>query len=248
MDQNLWRSSFRKSRIPAFSCPECGEGKLELKSGSYQSQEGKHFKDWKKDTDNEDIYEGERFICFLVCDIDPCAEIIAVSGAIGTVEEEVQGHQRLVPALEPKSMYPAPHIFRLSERLKPEVEKALIESFELYWTDKSACANRIRAAVEALLDGYKIPRTTINKKHKRVDLNLSSRIDKFAAKITGHTDALNALRTIGNVGSHKGGSTEEEVLTAYRLLEGVLAELIDKKSVEELKLAKKIVKDKGRLK
>lgn len=249
MDQSLWRSTFKLEKMPAYPCPECGHGKLALRKSSYQTREGEHSKRWKYENQTEDEFEGERFIGFLVCNEEECGEIVAISGCVVTEQiEGPNGSARLVSAVEPMSMYPAPHIIHVSPRLNREMRRSLIKSFGLYWADKSSCANAIRITVERLLDSFKIAKTTVNQKGKRVPLALASRIDKFEAKITGHKAALNALRSIGNVGSHDSETTEEEVLTAYMVLEKVLSELIDKESVQFDKLTKSIVKSKGKIK
>ncbi|WP_425965312.1 DUF4145 domain-containing protein [Rhizobium nepotum] len=74
------------------------------------------------------------------------------------------------------------------------------------------------------------------------------RIDKLEAKKSGHKDALDALRWIGNHASHSGMTSTEVLLAGFELFEGVVAELIDKKSAAKAAMAKLLIKSRGKTK
>jgi hypothetical protein len=79
----------------------------------------------------------------------------------------------------------------------------------------AACANRLRASVETLLNELKIPTQGTSKKAKVFDLNLSQRIDEFKKLDPSQAPTLDALRVVGNVGSHEGTLIQGTILDAY---------------------------------
>jgi hypothetical protein len=111
-----------------------------------------------------------------------------------------------LPLLESRSLCPK----ALGERIDAAAK--------ILWLDPNAAANRIRAAVEVLIDEQGIPREKTTQSGKVVRLGLDSRIAEFKATLPQHADAadlLLAVKWIGNVGSH------EDVLRIPDVLEGV---------------------------
>ncbi len=111
--------------------------------------------------------------------------------------------------IEPLSYYPPPPIIHIPVSCPIEIKTILKKSFGLFWIDLGSCANKIRIAVEALMNYYGID-------HKLV---LHKRVEKFGstnAKVSGY---LIAIKIIGNDGSHHSTVNKGEVLDAYELLE-----------------------------
>ncbi|WP_028136395.1 DUF4145 domain-containing protein [Bradyrhizobium japonicum] len=150
--------------------------------------------------------------------------------------------------LEPENMWPAPPIISV-EQLPKEVRAELQKSFGFYWNDAGACASRMRTSLERLMDHFKVRTITVatdktgRKYRKRLDL--SSRIDKFAAKIRSreYSDMLHALRVVGNVGTHGTKTvTKANLLDAYRLYEHALERLFEDKAESIKEIIKRLYK------
>lgn len=88
-------------------------------------------------------------------------------------------------------------------------------------------ANRIRTAVEYILDDLKIPRK-IPRPRKR--LNLHERIGLLTdPKLEDVKTVLEAVKWIGNTGAHEqGGLGREQVIEGFRMLEHSLSTLYPK--------------------
>ena len=143
--------------------------------------------------------------------------------------------------LKIESAYPAPFVFPLSEKLPNKLSLALKSSFPLYWTDQSACLNRLRTAVELLLDDQNIPRITRTKKGNERRLNLDQRIKLFAQN-SNLLDCLDGLRNIGNLATHDYNKVRhEEALDAYDVIQHVLREIYD---LDDIKNKSKKLKSK----
>lgn len=127
----------------------------------------------------------------------------------------------------------------------------MTQSFALIWSDLNACANRIRATIELLLDSLKISRTQLNKKRKRYNLRLHDRLlllqAKSNGKFKGIADTLLTIKLIGNDGSHSQTElTRSELLDCYELLEDVFEKLYENKEKRLIKIQKRIKKKRGK--
>lgn len=178
-------------------------------------------------------------MCFLVCEVVWCGEIVAVSGISSEQEEPVYGdvdqETDVFTYYYPKSMIPAPYPFRLSKKLSEECRVDLANAFRLLWNDHAACSNKLRMFVEHLLDQLGVPRE-IPKKPK----NLDSRIEKFGEDHPQYMQILHALRHVGNTGSHTAKTTFDDVVQCFILVQAVIKALIDREMDEIYKTAKKL--------
>jgi hypothetical protein len=124
-----------------------------------------------------------KFAMLLDCSNPACGEVVAVSGAgYDILEEDGEGHTKVLGYLDPRSMWPPPPIFRINKRIPQEVVDEIDLSFQMYWADPRVAASRLRTSLERLMDHFKVAKTRVMP-GKRVRLDLSARIDKFAKKI-----------------------------------------------------------------
>jgi hypothetical protein len=103
------------------------------------------------------------FSAWLKCTHSPCGQDVVVSG-IGGVEQ----WQTTDPDGDPDTVYSdyfgprffshTPDIFDLPKKCPKEVKGHLRAGFKLFFSDQSAAANRIRVALENLLDHLSVPR------------------------------------------------------------------------------------------
>ena len=129
--------------------------------------------------------------------------------------------------------------------IKDEVRAAS----SLYWSDVSASANRIRTAVEKILDHKKIKRSKKIQSGKNAGknrrLSLHERIELFKQKDSDLAATMLAIKWLGNAGSHTSDLNEKDLLDAFELLEHVIEELFVEKLKKIRSITKKINKKKG---
>ena len=103
----------------------------------------------------------------------------------------------------------------------------MVAASALLWVDPGAAANRLRFAIEELLTAEGM-RRFVNRDHKRVRLSTHMRIQEFKKYAGSAGDALEAVKWIGNSGSHDDELTATDVLDGVDLLRHALRSLYDK--------------------
>lgn len=246
MNRNLWRIGFDK--LPSWTCPHCQRGLLQPLNNYPHVEETEYSKEEQKQPESEPDWTMERFVALLKCDIAHCGEVVAVAGnRVAELYQDYEARQQnWESVLVPLFVRPAPHIIPVSKNLSPACSTQLRKAFELYWLDKAACANRLRIFVERLMDHFQVPIEGLGNKNKKHRLDLSERIAEFDEMKPGHKDALDALRHVGNYGSHEGKADDDALLDCFELLEDALAELIDEKKALLAAKAKKLIQNKGK--
>lgn len=128
----------------------------------------------------------------------------------------------------------------------PKAVKEAIESASvILWLSPSASANRLRHAVEELLTAKKVKKTTISSSGKRVKIKLHDRIVAFSKTHPDVADALEAVKWIGNGGSHDSDLTVPDVLTGADILDLAIKALYDKSDAALKAKVKAINKARG---
>ncbi|GCE90339.1 hypothetical protein MSKU15_1940 [Komagataeibacter diospyri] len=230
VDRSLWHAEFSRDAIPRFPCPSC-TGRLLADKGSLFIGETAHSIKQRDHDDWEPDWIDQRFSIRLVCPDPDCGEIVLVSGdtiMTETYDDEFPDGCCYEDALRPRAVFPAPPIINIPAASPNDVSHNVKLSFSLFWADKAAAANRLRVAVEYLLDDLKVSRTVIKNK-KTLELSLNNRIEAFGKREPTHTQTLHALRIVGNLGSH-GSIKVGDLLDGYELMENLLDELVNHRS------------------
>lgn len=247
VDITLWVDSFSDLSIPIWPCPRCLHGRILRSEKSVRTIEPKYSKDARSHDAWEPEWITERFVAVLKCDNPKCGEIVVVSGETQIVGEEDEEHGFVyVSQLVPKSIFPAPRIIDVPKETPSQVKREIELAFQLYWSDLGASANRLRSSVERMLDEFGIAKTITTGGKKRFR-PLASRIDLFAHQKPAFKDSLDALRHVGNLGTHA-VVDRPSLLAGFSILEDALAEILGKRSKKARSLIKKIIKGKGKLK
>jgi len=247
MNRTLWRNYY--PGFPILPCPRCN--KLSLKT----DRESKRIlipvhEEKRREKPDTSIFEWTaRFQCFLVCEEPRCGEVVSVSGAVDYEEYDDREEDvfHIFETLRPMSMYPAPPIIAVSRKLSKEARGHLIASFGLIWPDPASCANRIRVFIEQLLVDFGVAPTRIDSKGKEVKRTLPERIEDLEATMPGHKSTFDALRKVGNIGSHEGRLKFETALDAYEILEVALEDLVDGRRARLDALKQKLSGDPAKL-
>ncbi|MFE5258113.1 DUF4145 domain-containing protein [Streptomyces coelicoflavus] len=140
---------------------------------------------------------------------------------------------------------------KLPDSCPAPVKDRVQDAARVIWADAGSAANRLRSAIEELLTAQKIPRTKLVTRRgpaqvkRRLRLSTQARIEILRSKESEAADLLEAVKWIGNSGSHEGSVTVEDVLNGVVLLEHALHTLYDRRAKDLAKIAKQINNRKG---
>jgi len=172
-------------------------------------------------------------------------------GGVGNVEhfvdyDQITGEmdEGYYNSLKPRYFQPPLYLFTIAEDCPQIVKDEIISSFKLFWFDLSSCANKIRISLELLLNHEKVKRFIISK-GKRNKITLHNRIAEFKKKKPEVASYLEAIKWIGNSGSHIGNLRRIDLLEAYELLEHSLNKLYNDKEPQLKKMSKEIIARRG---
>ena len=253
IDKHYWTSfHFRKDYIPDIPCPTCHAGRLK-KAKDFLTRETRRSRELQSKVYFDVMDYEEKFLGFLVCDNRSCKENVAVIGKMYAEpdldnskldEDGMYLGQLYYTHYQPEYFSPPLEIFNLKKEYPFSVNKALRAAFSLYFTDIESCANKIRIAIELLLDELGINKTYISKKGKRELIKLNDRIEKYRSKNNEIADLLLSVKWIGNYGSHRESLKKEDLIDAFSFLQTSLDKLYDKSLKKILTLSQTINKKK----
>ena len=218
INRRLWRTTAFGEIFPEFPCPACG-GVLQRDANTTHERMPQYVRDSLEYVDIEDA--SSRFSAFLVCANGVCGEVIAVSGNCSfQYDYDEEGKTITITLFHPVAMTPPPEPIDIGENVPQAIIDILKSAFFLYWNNHGACANKIRIAVERMLDEQDIPRT----KNGGGYMALAQRIQLFADSYgdEGFAKYLVALKWLGNAGSHDGEVHRDTILDAFEIVEHVL--------------------------
>nr|WP_315249448.1 DUF4145 domain-containing protein [uncultured Duganella sp.] len=214
---------FNEGQIPKWRCPTCSTGTLLLHEKLFRKDDAATQREI-----NEDYFEPDWikrvFTGALSC--ATCGETVVISGS-GGVDREPTGDGNdweWVNFYVPHFFYPALKLIDIpNDKLVPvEMTQAVEASFMVFWTNLDACANRLRTAIELLLDGMGVHRKV--KQAATKELTLQQRIERIDSERYPHIqEMLMAIKLVGNDGSHDlGQASRDDILDCYEILEHVL--------------------------
>ncbi|MEB0138685.1 MULTISPECIES: DUF4145 domain-containing protein [unclassified Undibacterium] len=248
MDENLFAQHFFLDNVPHWPCPFCAKGILRLKEEDFQKEDNGETETSRSSSQFDFDWVQYVFHGLLSCNL--CNEKVVFCGT-GSIErdyDDTDHGSSYCDYFEPKYFHPTVRIIVIeSEIAVPrQVLSSVKKACELFWVDLDSCANRIRTAVEYILDGLLIERY----RNLTIRIPLHTRIDMLdATKYTDLKTVFEAVKWIGNVGTHElGGLQRESVIDGFRMLEHCLSVLYPKTPVDTaqiITLAENINKAKG---
>jgi len=235
---------FNLNEWPSAPCPVCKVGDLHPSEGSVTTVTTTSY-DWHIDDDEwEPDWENGFFHGILYCGRSACREKVIVSGEYRVTEIASWDYS---PELRLRFAIPAFPLIIAPARTPEAVTEGIDAASRIVWTDPGGAANGLRRAVEAILDDQKVRKFQVSN-HKRRRLNTHQRIDLLEAKQPVAATSLEAVKWLGNEGSHS-----STVLTSSHCIEGAeylnhaLRILYDKTDATLIKKARAINKAKGRV-
>lgn len=228
LDDNIFTSHFRSDRIPAWPCPKCGVQSLSCEEDQFK-------KEYKEpiDTNQPDFdpnWIEYIFTMHLKCSNSTCCGRVICVGT-GDVSQEClddgSGDLDWFDSFQVKYFEPSLKIF-IPPKDTPEcVKKALDTSFSTFFSSPSLSLSALRSALEVLLGEMEVDSVDANGKF----LSLAKRINSLPEASRKIIEPANAIRWLGNDGTHGGGFRicKSNVLDGYKIFEHILIELYPKK-------------------
>jgi hypothetical protein len=233
INRDIWlvKSFSPKKRNPAWPCPFCGTGSIHGDKNTLKIEQSRNTRIAKRSTKIVPT-EKAKFIFsgFLVCNNHKCEEKVAVAGK-GVLKADINDNEVLVSykggrysEYIPTFFEPALNIFPICVSIPEDINNQIKYSFSHYFNDPAACANSIRTCIEMILNDL-----NIDVVHNNYN-PLGKRIKTFMHKHPDLGKFLEAVKWIGNEGSHIGKLSKQDLLDGFDLLQYVLYELYEKKS------------------
>jgi hypothetical protein len=243
IDRSLWKDSIMEEYVPEWPCTFCNVPALYVLKESFKTV-------WDRESESipqhefcPDMVTG-RFVCILCC--RRCREAFAVSGNFDTVADyegyEERGH--------PTSITPPPPLIEIPRACPAPVRAEVVAACSLYWCDLAASLNRIRNALELVLDHLKVPKSTMDRtRGKKRRLGLHDRIVKLEQrrpKLKDLCERMMAVKYLGNAGSHPGVKVDaDDVFDGFDILEQVLHDMYSAHPGLLARAVKQINRNKG---
>lgn len=219
----------RKDRWPHVACPACLAGHLALDTIKPVASErsARSYDRSGNPGDLSGIFHG-----LLRCAIPTCREAVAIVGDYCVdPDADDDGWTSMFDFFRLRFATPALKII-LPPPMTPEPAiKAIESAAAVVWADPNAAANRLRVAIDELLTAYGMPRfRNSNGKRRRIPTDI--RIKEFKQYEGGVADTLEAVKWIGNQGSHESRLSTTDVLDGADLLSFALKQLYDRSEDE----------------
>lgn len=236
MDKEVLLSAFTKGQIHRYACPYCSKGELSLE-GEFNSKEtvasiAEHDTDyWDPD------FIRLIFSCTLQCIM--CKERVFVVGD-GYVNEEYEVDQHggwdrdFIEYFQPAYFHPPLQLIEVPASTPEKVSGHLTTAFASFFSSPAICCSSIRSAGEEILTALDVPL------HHEADsryLPFAQRIKNLGEERESVRKLFDAIRWLGNFGSHSGSQLESgDALSAFKIMELLLEEIFSdrKKKIQEL--------------
>ena len=238
-NKSIWEATIREplavSSLPHWPCPRCKTGRLLLEKIGLVFRKNRDLYrsvEFNKDDFGENLFLGilvavgktlqtmqwyqARFSGFLHCDNKDCGEFVAVTGR-AELPGPLMGKQvqsQMSAHIVPEYFSPSLQLFNLRDNYPAPVRAELIRSFTVFFNESNSAGARLRCAIERLLDERGVAVESLH-----------NRLVEFSKSENELGDLLQAIKWLGNEGSHSGKLTRQDVLDGYEVFNHVLDEL-----------------------
>lgn len=245
--RNLWKELLTLTHVPSWHCPSCDGGYLRWKPKALHFSETKESRRAFGHEAWEPDWREFRFSGILICNNENCQEPISLAGHGHVKEVQISdnGDFDYENVFYPEFVSPSPPMIPVPGICPKPVVAELQKAFIASWGDIPAAANHVRSVVERLLDFLKVPKTKLNSNGERCRRSLHERIISFASIDNSLSESLQAVKWLGNVGSHSDEISRDDVFDAFDILEVIFDELFVKHRERMKKIVSVINTKKG---
>jgi hypothetical protein len=162
--------------------------------------------------------------------------------------DDFDGHGQppLVDMYRLRYVNPALPVLVVPERTPQAVRDEIVGASNVLFMSPSAAGNRLRRAVEELMNAQRVNKSRIDRKTgKRVAATLHARIESFGLRQPEIAHTLLAVKWIGNEASHGKDMAVADVVLCARVLNAALVALYDQSEADFEKMVKLINRRKG---
>ncbi|NQD78628.1 DUF4145 domain-containing protein [Pseudomonas sp. CrR14] len=245
LDRDDLTRNFTEAAIPAYTCPYCFKGTLALNGVINPVETERSLKEHDAEYWDVDFVENT-FSCSMQCSL--CKELVHVIGS-GGVEEEYdvaedgEWIRNYVAFYKPAYFYPSLQLIPLpGDTPKPVVDR-LESAFALFFSHPDSCCNSIRAAAEEVLSDLNI---AVTEEGTGRYISFANRINLLSEAHANAKALFDAIRWLGNYGSHPGASlTSSDACDALEIIELLLEDLYSTRKREIKDLVDRINNAKG---
>ncbi|KQP63517.1 DUF4145 domain-containing protein [Nocardioides sp. Leaf285] len=200
---------------PTVPCPTCEVGNLRL-DGAVKVTWASHVMTAPAYPPLAEVDHGGAFTAHLRCDDSGCQEGAVVAGRAYVDEQwERPSDSRYQTFLQVHFVEPALRLFHVPPATPDSIREAVRAASIVMWASPSSAANRLRYAVEEILDDQGVTKSGTT----------HGRIERFSKTDKPMADALMAVKWIGNEGSHQDVLTTNDVLDDAEILKHVVVAL-----------------------
>ena len=230
MKEEIWtKSSCDSKESLLVTCPKCQKSKLGfIKFAEEITESG-------KDLEKHGYPYGieHHFIGLMKCSSSRCNQIITISGLVDKdIEHSGQDEygnyfEKHFDSYKPLLFSPNIRYFRVTSDIPEEIKITIDLAFHHFFYDKNASANKIRTALELILNDIKAPKKKWNNsKTKLVKFNnLHQRLENFKKTKKNISILMLANKYIGNDGSHIGNVNNVDLISAFDNLEEIVEQI-----------------------
>ena len=246
IDRIRWKLiRITESHDPDLPCPRCGDI-LKLLSETLRIENDGMTSRCQSDPNWEPDFRTGSCTSMFRCRTEKCSETVSMCGhsSVDNIDYENGNCDNV---LHPTYFHPALHLFRVSSACPDIVTNEIVAGFSLFWCDKPGTLNHFRKAIELLLDVLRVRKyrvvTEKGKNHRR-PLSLHHRINEFKKCDSILGSQLEAVKWIGNSGSHSDDVDDEDVFDACDLLEHFIHERLERRGTHIRKITATINRSK----
>jgi hypothetical protein len=222
-------SWFPRGSWPRLPCGACATGELRIGEPTEVDVAARY----KDDPGWEPEWIHGHFSVQAECTDRQCRSIALVAGRMKVdtdVDERGHWYGQYGTFYELKYCEPALRLLGVPDGTPDDVKRAIESASQVIWMNPSSAANRLRAAIEQLLTDLCVPKRGTT--HRRIERLASSRPEVATV--------LEAVKWIGNDGSHTASLPLKDVLEGVALLERALTLVYDRSAEELDRLAQDI--------
>jgi len=224
------RASWENVSLQNRTCPNCKNGILQRDKKDFIQRQT--LESSEISIIDDPPYTEYRFACILRC--PKCSENISVAGTVSykDIIEAINfpGPEHELIRYSQVNFCPAIPIIEIPNKCPDEINKIVTKTFALFTIDLASTANKIRVALEMILDDQGVSRSGY----------LQDRINLFTKKNPGFKEYLHALKNVGNLGSHGDNVKLSDILDLFEVLEFLLEELYNPRRNRIVELSKSI--------